>query len=181
VPANNNSPKNTHRRLGKGMLVAAWVLALGLLTLFFNGVLERQYNPNQQLNSVTTPDEPHEVVLVRNKYGHYVATGEINGEAVVFLLDTGATDVAIPDTLARRLNLKRGAQFIANTANGQVKSWRTRLERINLGGIELTNVRASILPSMGGDEVLLGMSFLKQLELVQRGETLTIRRVGQNH
>jgi len=181
MPANNNSPENAHRRLGKGMLVAAWILALGLLTLFFNGVLERQYNPNQQLNSIATLDEPDEVVLVRNKYGHYVATGEIHGEAVVFLLDTGATDVAIPDTLARRLNLKRGAQFIAHTANGQVKSWRTRLDRVNLGGIELTNVRASILPSMEGDEVLLGMSFLKQLELVQRGETLTIRRVGRNN
>jgi len=180
MPADKHSPENANRRLGKGMIIAAWVLALGLLTLFFNGVLERQYNPNQQLSAVATLDEPHEVVLVRNKYGHYVATGEINDEAVVFLLDTGATDVAIPDALARRLNLKRGAQFIANTANGQVKSWRTRLERVNLGGIELANVRASILPSMEGEEVLLGMSFLKQLELVQRGETLTIRRAGQN-
>ncbi len=177
MPANNNSPENTHRRLGKMMMIAAWVLAIGLLTLFFNGILDRQYNPNQQLNSVATLNEPLEIVLVRNKYGHYVATGEINDEAVVFLLDTGATDVAIPDTLARRLNLKRGAQFTANTANGQVRSWRTHLKRVNLGGIELANVRASILPSMTGDEVLLGMSFLKQLELIQRGETLTIRNL----
>lgn len=179
MAADKHSPENANRRLGKGMMIAAWVLAIGLLTLFFNGVLERQYNPNQQF-AVASLDEPDEVVLVRNKYGHYVATGEINDEAVVFLLDTGATDVAVPDALARRLNLKRGAQFIANTANGQVKSWRTRLERVNLGGIELVDVRASILPGMEGDEVLLGMSFLKQLELVQRGETLTIRRVGRN-
>jgi len=175
MSADNRPPETAVRRLGKGMIIAAWVLALGLLTLFFNGVLERQYNPNQQLVNL---DEPHEVVLVRNKYGHYVATGEINDEAVVFLLDTGATDVAVPDALARRLNLKRGAQLISNTANGQVKSWRTRLERVNLGGIVLTNVRASILPSMEGEEVLLGMSFLKQLELVQQGDTLTIRRAG---
>ncbi len=177
MPANNHSPENANRRLGKGMMMAAWVLALGLLTLFFNGILDRQYNPNQQLNMATTLDEPEAVVLIRNKYGHYIASGEINGEAVVFLLDTGATDVAISDSLARRLNLKRGAQFIANTANGQVRSWRTHLKRVNLGGIELFNVRGSILPSMKGNEVLLGMSFLKQLELIQRGETLTIRRM----
>jgi len=174
---NNSLPENANRRLGKGMMMAAWVLVLGMLTLFFNGVLDRQHNPNQQLSTATVPDEPQEVVLVRNKQGHYVATGGINGEAVVFLLDTGATDVAIPQALARRLNLKRGAEVISNTANGQVTAWRTRLDRVNLGGIELTNIRGSILPGMEGDEVLLGMSFLKQLELIQRGDSLTIRQI----
>jgi len=177
MSANNTSSESTNNRLGKGMIIAAWIMALGMLTLFFNGVLDHQYNPNQQLNTTGLPDEPQEVVLVRNKYGHYVATGEINNEAVIFLLDTGATDVAIPETLATRLNLKRGAKAISKTANGKVATWRTQLERVNLGGIELTNVRASILPSMEGDEVLLGMSFLKQLELIQQGNTLTIRQI----
>ncbi len=174
---NNGDSEKANRRLGKGMIIAAWVMALGLLTLFFNGVLEDQYNPNRQLSTVTTTGEPQEVVLVRNKYGHYVATGGINGEAVVFILDTGATDVAVPLALANRLNLERGAEAVFHTANGKITAWRTRLERVTLGGIELTNVRGSILPNMGGDEVLLGMSFLKRLELVQRGDTLTIRQV----
>ncbi|MCF6356015.1 MAG: TIGR02281 family clan AA aspartic protease [Candidatus Polarisedimenticolaceae bacterium] len=173
---NNHNSEKANRRLGKGMMIAAWVLTLGLLTLFFNGVLDDQYNPNRQLNTVVTTGEPQEVVLVRNKFGHYVATGAINGEAVVFMLDTGATDVAVPLALANRLNLERGAEAVFNTANGKITAWRTRLERVTLGGIELTNVRGSILPSMGGDEVLLGMSFLKHLELVQRGNTLTIRQ-----
>ncbi len=159
------------------MMIAAWVLVLGLLTLFFNGVLDDQYNPNRQLDAVVTEGEPQEVVLVRNKFGHYVATGGINGEAVVFMLDTGATDVAVPLALANRLNLERGAEAVFNTANGKITAWRTRLERVTLGGIELTNVRGSILPSMEGDEVLLGMSFLKHLELVQRGNTLKIRQI----
>ena len=158
-------------------MIAAWVLVLGLLTLFFNGVLDDQYNPNRQLDAVVTEGEPQEVVLVRNKFGHYVATGGINGEAVVFMLDTGATDVAVPLALANRLNLERGAEAVFNTANGKITAWRTRLERVTLGGIELTNVRGSILPSMEGDEVLLGMSFLKHLELVQRGNTLKIRQI----
>lgn len=174
---NSRLPENTNRRLGKGMMVAAWVLALGMLTLFFNGVLDRQHNPNQQLSRSAASGEPQEVVLVRNKQGHYVATGGINGEAVIFLLDTGATDVAVSQALAQRLNLKRGVEVISNTANGQVTAWRTRLDRVNLGGIELTNIRGSILPNMGGDEVLLGMSFLKRLELIQRGDTLTIRQI----
>ena len=180
MSADNISPESANKRLGKGMMIAAWVMALGGLTLFFNSVLDHQYNPNQQLNRATTQDESPEVILVRNKYGHYVATGSINDEAVVFLLDTGATDVAIPEVLARRLNLKRGAKVVSNTANGKVTAWRTHLERVNLGGIELINIRGSILPSMQSDEVLLGMSFLKQLEMIQRGDTLTIRDIGQN-
>ncbi len=173
----HRDPGRASRRLGKGMMITAWVMALGLLTLFFNDLLEEQYNPNRQLDTTATVDGPREVVLVRNKFGHYVATGAINGEPVVFMLDTGATDVAVPLALANRLNLERGAKAVFNTANGKITAWRTRLERVSLGGIERTDVRGSILPNMRGEEVLLGMSFLKHLELIQRGDTLTIRQV----
>ena len=116
------------------------------------------------------------MILDRNRAGHYVANGFINGSSVTFLLDTGATDVAVPETLASSLGLKKGLPFVSQTANGTVTSWRTRLDEVRIGTIVLTDVRASILPSMTGMDVLLGMSFLKQLELVQRGETLTLRQ-----
>lgn len=172
-PQSNNDTK----RLGKGMIIAAWVMALGLLTLFFNDILNHQYNPNQKLQSMAGKGEVMEVVLKRNRLGHYVASGLINNEPVVFLLDTGATDVALNEQLANKLQLRRGNRFIAHTANGKVHAWRTTLDSVKLGGVELSNVRASILPSMHGNEVLLGMSFLKQLELIQRGSTLTIRQI----
>ena len=164
--------------LGKGMIFAAWVLLLALLTLFFGGVLERRENPNSNPVGRVSEQGVREVVLERNAQGHYVASGTINGYPVVFLLDTGATDVAVSEALADRLGLeKRGGAF-SHTANGVVAVWQTTLDRVKLGVIELRNVRATILPDLKpADQVLLGMSFLKKLELIQRDGVLTLRQL----
>ncbi len=165
--------------IGKGMIYVAWIIALILLTIFFNSFLEKEYNPNQQLTTHFSGDGPREVVLQRNSMGHYVASGSLNGAPVVFLLDTGATMLAIPESLANRLELKRGAQMQMTTANGTITAYSTTIDRVTLGAIELRQVRASITPSMREEEVLLGMSFLKQLEFTQRGDTLIIRQNSQ--
>jgi aspartyl protease family protein len=164
------------QQFGKGMIFAAWILFLALLTLAFSSLLERQKNPNRDLASRVEGDGIPQAVLKRNRSGHYVATGSINGFPVTFLLDTGATDVALPSSVADRLGLKRGAPVLNRTANGQVTSWRTRLDEVRLGPIHMRGVRASILPSMNGSEVLLGMSFLKHLEMIQRDGTMTLRQ-----
>lgn len=165
------------RGIGKWMMVFAWVLLLGVLSFLFSGILEHQYNPNQTPLSGRDSAGNAEVVLTRNRAGHYVASGLINGHPVRFLLDTGATDVAISAQLAERLQLPRGAQTLSRTANGNVITWSTRLSEVALGEITLRDVRASVLPMMGDDEVLLGMSFLKRLELIQRGNRLTLRQL----
>jgi aspartyl protease family protein len=164
------------QQFGKGMIFAAWILFLALLTLAFSSLLERQHNPNRDLAARVDGDGVPQVVLKRNRSGHYVATGSINGFPVIFLLDTGATDVAVPRVVADRLGLKRGAPVVNQTANGQVTSWRTRLDEVRLGPVRRRNVRASILPNMQGSEVLLGMSFLKHLEMVQRDGRMTLRQ-----
>jgi len=168
----NKSPQ----RIGKGMIVASWLLALGLLTLFFNDFLEKQHNPNQDLSTQYNQDGTREVILQRNRGGHYVTNGTINGQPVVFFLDTGATIVSIPEPVARRLNLRRGGEMLANTANGTVTTYSSELDSVAVGEIELHRVRASINPQMRGDEILLGMSFLKHLEFTQRGDTLILRQ-----
>mgnify|MGYP003572616083 FL=1 len=160
------------------MLLAAWVVALGLLTLLFRNVLTEQENPNRNVQAVTGVQQRPEVVLERNRAGHYVASGRINGQPVVFLVDTGATDVAVPGEVARRLGLRKGAPRVSRTANGAVTVWGTRLHSVDLGGIVRHDVRATILPNMAGDQVLLGMSYLKELELVQSGNTLRLRYPG---
>ncbi len=161
--------------MGKGMIVGAWVGLLVILTLFFNAYLERQNNPNTD-PATSTAGSVAEVVLQRNRLGHYVASGSINGREVTFLLDTGATDVAVSDELAGTLGLRRGMRITSQTANGVVSAWQTQLSEVSLGDIRLGNVRASILPGLQGDEVLLGMSFLQQLEMVQRGKHLLLRQ-----
>jgi len=171
----NQSPKP----LGKGMIIAAWILLLALLTLFFNDYLQKQHNPNQKLVNQSSSHDVREVTLQQNRSGHYVATGTVNGLPVVFLLDTGATIVSIPQTVAERLNLEPGAPLLASTANGVVKTYSTRLDNVSLGPIQVEDVRASINPSMGGEDILLGMSFLRHLEFTQRGNSLIIRQYTQ--
>ena len=162
-------------RIGRIMLFAAWIAALAILALFFQRLIGERENPNRDIEVALNAQGRPEVVLERNRAGHYVASGRINGEPVVFLLDTGATDVALPLPLARRLELPLRAGGMSKTANGNVRTWSTRLDSVDLGGLKARRVRASVLPNMPGEEVLLGMSYLKRFELIQRGGTLTLR------
>lgn len=174
LPSTDDLPS----RFGKAMLVAAWIVGLALLVLFFDNLLESQHNPNRdpalEINAAGLP----QVVLQRNRMGHYVARGSINGAPVTFLLDTGATSVALPLDLARRLQLPLRPGGMSTTANGLVQTWSTRLASVNLGGLTARNVRAVVMPNMPGGEVLLGMNYLKRFEMIQRGQTLTLRVPG---
>lgn len=117
--------------------------------------------------------------LLGNGQGHFVASGQINGQPVEFMLDTGATDVAVPAELADRLGLQRGPPVTLSTANGRSQGYRTRLDRLKLGDIVLQDVRALVAPGLGGEQVLLGMSALKQLEFTQRSGTMLLRQTKQ--
>jgi len=168
-----DKPAATSKAMGRGMIIAAWVLLLILLTLFFNDRLDRQNNPNRQLATVTT-SETTAVRLQRNRFGHYVATGSINGHPVEFMLDTGATDVSIPASIADDLGLQRGRVMGYQTANGIINAWQTTVDEIQLGPLRLGPIRASINPGDSSKAVLLGMSFLKHLNFSQQGDTLTL-------
>lgn len=157
------------------MTLAAWALFLLLLTWFASGYLERLNNPNVQVVSRVDPGGSPEVLLQQNRAGHYVATGAIDDVPVVFLVDTGATDVAVSQKVAERIGLEKGFRVTVNTANGTAYGWNTVLNKVTLGNIEMTAVPATIMPGLG-QEALLGMSFLKRLTLIQRGEELLIRQ-----
>lgn len=163
------------QRIGRVFMVLAWGAGLFLATRFFGAWEEKQINPNSQITS-QHGDGYVEVRLAGNGQGHFVADGLINGKAVHFLLDTGATDVAIPESLARDLSLERGAPVTLSTANGRTQGYRTRLDSLQLGDILLRDVRALVVPGLDGQQVLLGMSALKRLEFTQRGGTLLLRQ-----
>ena len=172
----NEREDREYRRIKTGMYVATWVALLALGAVLLTPVLDRWHNPNQVLET-RYRDGVAEVTLERNRYGHYVTSGEINGRPVTFMLDTGATGVAVPAGVAGRLDLERGPAQPVRTANGTSVSYLTRLDRVGVGGIVLNDVRAAIVPGLEGDEILLGMSFLKHIEFTQRGDTLTLRQV----
>jgi len=154
------------------MLVAALGM-LGILTWFFSGELEQRANPNRVVNSQVMGEQV-QVLLRADRQGHFVASGGINGEEVTFLVDTGATLVSVPEALADRLGLEREAVIGLQTAAGPVQGYLTRLDEVRLGDIVKRDVRAAINPGRH-DTVLLGMSFLRELELTQRQGELTLR------
>ncbi len=162
--------------MGLGMMVLAWIVLLGLGAVFFGDVLERQFNPNQTLETRYSGEGLREVVLQRNRDGHYVTSGTINGEPVTFMLDTGATGVAVPVDVAQRLRLQRGRAYPTQTANGIATSYATILREVAVGEIALQDVPAAIAPGLADGQILLGMSFLKHIEFTQRGDTLILRQ-----
>lgn len=163
------------QRIGRVFMVLAWCAALFLATRFFGQWEARQQNPNVVVSS-QQGEGFIEVKLVSNVQGHFVASGQINGQPVDFMLDTGATDVSIPADLARRLKLEEGFGVTLSTANGLTQGYRTRIERLQLGDIVLRDVRALVAPGLHGDQVLLGMSALNKLEFTQRGGTMLLRQ-----
>ncbi|MBT6274923.1 MAG: TIGR02281 family clan AA aspartic protease [Chromatiales bacterium] len=159
------------------MIIGAWVVILALSATLFHDWIEEQFNPNQQPTRPTGETAAGTAIeLAPNRYGHYVASGVINGEPVVFLLDTGATTVALPAVVAERLGLRRGQQIMMSTANGMSKGYRTRLNQVGLGAISLSGVDATIAPGMSGEEVLLGMSFLERLNWQRNGDRLVLSK-----
>lgn len=169
-PSRNDDPvADTGKRMG----IIASIIGISLATWFFAGVEERQVNPNTSPNS-NRSEQSISVTLERNRYGHYITNGRLNDEDVIFMLDTGATDVAIPGELEKKLNLQRGRRFSAHTANGTADAYTTEIDYIQIGDIRLNNVKASIVPNMRGEQILLGMAALKQLEFRQKGKQLTL-------
>lgn len=140
-------------------------------------LLETSVVTTPQISITPAPlNKPIEVVLRRRGAGHYVSTGAINGQEVEFLLDTGATTMAIPGELANRIGLGYGRATQIDTANGRTTGFETMLYDVSLGELSLRNVRAIILPGMNlGKRVLLGMNVLESFDLIKRGDKLIIR------
>jgi aspartyl protease family protein len=113
--------------------------------------------------------------LVADGAGHFITTGTINGVTVKFLVDTGATLIAMGVSDARRigLNYLKGQPGLSSTANGVVQVYRVKLDTVRLGDITLNNVDAVV---HGGDMpwVLLGMSFLNRVQMSRQGDELKL-------
>lgn len=157
------------------MTVVAVFGVVVMVTWLSSDYLDRQHNPNQSVRGQLN-DDRHEITLRANRRGHYVVDGEINDQSVRFFLDTGATTVSIPEAIADRIGLEKGGVVRAETAAGIVNTFATRLDTVKLGPIVMHDIRATINPHTTSDEILLGMSFLRHLELTQKDQELLIRQ-----
>ncbi len=133
--------------------------------------LDREYNPG----GYSAP-ERQRLTLTRKQDGHYWATGAINGYQMRFLLDTGASSVALNAAHAQRLGIdyRRGKPLQVTTASGVEKGWLVVLRSVKLAELEVTDVEAVVLEGTHPEEALLGMSFLKQVSWRQEQDSLIL-------
>ncbi|MCP4334243.1 MAG: clan AA aspartic protease [Gammaproteobacteria bacterium] len=116
--------------------------------------------------------------IVPDARGMYFAKGTINGKSTGFLVDTGATHVTISGRKAENLNIdfKKGVRSRAQTAAAVVPVWQVTLDTVEVGGIKLNNVSATVIEGDHPSEVLLGNSFLRHTQIVQSGSILEISK-----
>ncbi len=116
-----------------------------------------------------------EIVLSAGPGGHFVTQGAINGRAVSFLVDTGATTVAIGQPEAQRLglDLQQGKRVLSNTANGTVAVTLVTLTRVRVGEVEVANVPAVVMPQ-AMPYVLLGNSFLTRFQMRRENDVMRL-------
>lgn len=127
------------------------------------------------LGGVASPGSGRQVVLTAGSGGHFIADGSINGRTARFLVDTGATLVAMSQADAKRIGLpfEQAPRGIVQTANGQVPVHRVRLDVVRLGDVQVYGVDAVVMP-VPMPHILLGNSFLTHFQMRRENDRLTL-------
>lgn len=140
---------------------------------------ERRYPLGSRIRSSYVRSAAEEVRIFRDGDGMFTTVGSINGMPVDFLVDTGATSIAMNSAQARRLGIDfrvAGEPGAAVTASRVERVYHVTLDSVKVGGIQLRNVEAVVLDGPQPQRTLLGMSFLGRLEMQNDGQHLMLRR-----
>ena len=123
------------------------------------------------------PARGNRIVLTAGTGGHFMSQGAINGRAVVFMLDTGATAVSLSQSEAERVGLKyrEGRPVQMSTANGVASAWFVKLASVRLGDVEVFDVDAVVSPAPM-PFVLLGNSFLSRFQMKRDNDQMVLER-----
>jgi aspartyl protease family protein len=130
-----------------------------------------------QIGTQFKPPKHTIVTIGTDELGQYRTVGSINGRPVSFLVDTGANIIALNSVHARSLglNYEQGRRTRATTAGGMVDSWTVTLDSVQVGDIRVRNVRAAVLRGDFPQEILLGMSFLSNVEINESAGVLILK------
>lgn len=129
--------------------------------------------------AVDSPQGRDDVLIFRDRRGMFKTVGSINGLPVGFLVDTGASSVAMNSTQARRLGIDfrvQGEPTYVTTASDVTRAYQLKLDVVKVGAIQLRNVTAVVLDGAQPAEVLLGMSFLGRVAMINESDKLILRR-----
>lgn len=128
--------------------------------------VERQYPLGREYGSGFAAPTRQQVSVAQGAGGHYWVSGSVNGQSTQFLVDTGATSVAMNEAHARRLGLDyrvSGSPLTVSTASGTARAWKVHLNSVKVGAIEVLGVEAVVVEGGSPTEMLLGMSFLRRV------------------
>lgn len=129
--------------------------------------VERRYDLSRDYGATSgQANTPAKASIARGLGGHYWVAGSISGTSMQFMVDTGATAVAMNEGAARRLGIDYrvvGRPMVVNTASGTARAWGLKLNSVKIGAIEVLGVEAVVLEGEAPTEVLLGMSFLNRV------------------
>lgn len=165
----DNNNQSTDRRLGAIFLIVGWLIVIMLVGMLINKTMFGV----KRASVITTPTGT-QVTIPLGYDSHFHIHGNINDTPVTFLIDTGASSVVVSSSLARKANLEKTTQINTLTANGEAVGYLTNIERLEFGGIEITNVSAIIIDNMPAAEALLGMNVLKRFTTQQTKDSLIL-------
>jgi len=171
---------------GKPRTVAAGTTVDGIRVVSVSGnetvvelkgkrVLLRLGDAQVNLGGKASEGSGRQIVLTAQSGGHFHANGSINGQSVRFMVDTGATQVAMDKYEAERLGVeyRNGRRGTIRTANGDVTVYSTRLASVRIGDVEVHGVDAVVLPAPM-PYILLGNSFLTRFQMKRENDVMTL-------
>ena len=138
---------------------------------------QKSYNLGSAVSTSFAKRKSQKETIYVNSAGMYATFGNINGRSVRFLVDTGATAIAMNTDQAKRLGIryeKVGIPAGVSTASGFEKAYRVRLKSVTVGGITETNVDAMVIDGNHPGPILLGMTFLGRLSVEHSGNAMTL-------
>lgn len=138
---------------------------------------QRKLRMGQSVVSQKAASGNQQLILAADARGHFESAGKINGQSVRFLVDTGASMISLGAGDAARIGLdwRKGQPGIVQTANGQARVWKVRLDTVSVGEIVLHGVDG-IVHETDLPLVLLGMSFLSRMDIRNEGSTMTLKK-----
>jgi len=148
-----------------------WVAIFSAVYFYFNTQLEPRVSVARH-NSVAG-----EVTIPRSWDGHYYIQGSVNGYPIIFMVDTGATVVSVGAEFARNARLPKGRPANFTTAGGVVQGEMVNELTVEAGGIAVNGLQVSV--GLPGDMALLGQNFLRNIDVIQSNDTMTLRARSQ--
>lgn len=155
------------------MLIISWIIGISLIWILYHKLIF-----STKPFEITTTNNLTKIKIYPSYDNHYKIYGFLNNYKIDFLIDTGATNIAISNKLARKLGIKKLNTVSVRTASGETVGYRAIIDSIKIGPITFSNVSATIMPNMDDDYALLGMNILKHFKIEKTKDYLILTLIS---